>query len=156
MLSSINRRNIKCLTAISVPSRLIHLISHGLCIRKLTLSIPYFSISIRTWCIFAPVGLRGLISPHTQHQIIITWKIMIWYWVNNLRPPFQFIAGRPTKAIPRVASASEFIEPTQGFDSHESVIPPNPTDSLQNQFDRSQVSCNLQLLINIHKENSRI
>jgi len=52
---------------------------------------------------------------------------------------FQYMSGRQTTAIPRVASAAEFIEPTQGFDSHVSVIHPSPTDSLQNQFDRSQV-----------------
>ncbi|KAK2168273.1 hypothetical protein LSH36_18g00030 [Paralvinella palmiformis] len=51
----------------------------------------------------------------------------------------DYIIGRHTTAIPRVASAAEFIEPTQGFDCHTSVIPPNPNDSLQNQFDRSQV-----------------
>ena len=51
----------------------------------------------------------------------------------------QYISGRPTTAIPRVASASEFIEPTQGFDCHESVISPDARDSLQNKFDRSQV-----------------
>lgn len=51
----------------------------------------------------------------------------------------KYLMGRHTKAIPRVASASEFIEPTQGFDSHVSVIPPSSQDSLQNQFDRSQV-----------------
>ena len=38
-----------------------------------------------------------------------------------------------------MASASEFIEPTQGFDCHESVISPDARDSLQNKFDRSQV-----------------
>ena len=27
---------------------------------SLTLSMPYFSVSVRTWCIFAPVALRGL------------------------------------------------------------------------------------------------
>lgn len=52
---------------------------------------------------------------------------------------FKYLGGRQTTAIPRVASAAEFIEPTQGFDSHVSVIPPLRSDSLQNQYDRSQI-----------------
>ena len=51
----------------------------------------------------------------------------------------KYVRGRITTAIPRVASATEFIEPTQGFDCHESVIPPDARDSLQQKFDRSQV-----------------
>ena len=47
--------------------------------------------------------------------------------------------GRHTTAIPRVASSADFIEPTNGFDCHVSVITPSVNDSLQNQFDRSQV-----------------
>ena len=52
----------------------------------------------------------------------------------------KYVRGRITTAIPRVASAAEFIEPTQGFDCHESVIPPDVRDSLQQKFDRSQVN----------------
>ena len=51
----------------------------------------------------------------------------------------QYVSGKCTTAIPRVASAAEYIEPTQGFDAHISVITPRASDSLQNQFDRSQV-----------------
>ena len=29
---------------------------------SLTLSVPYFPVNIGTWCIYAPVALRGLIS----------------------------------------------------------------------------------------------
>jgi len=47
--------------------------------------------------------------------------------------------GRHTTAIPRVASSADFIRPTQGFDCHISVLPPSKSDSLQSQFDRSQV-----------------
>ena len=47
--------------------------------------------------------------------------------------------GRHTTAIPRVASSADFIRPTQGFDCHISVLPPSKGDSLQCQFDRSQV-----------------
>jgi len=47
--------------------------------------------------------------------------------------------GRHTTAIPRVASSADFIRPTQGFDCHVSVLPPSKTESLQSQFDRSQV-----------------
>ena len=58
----------------------------------------------------------------------------------------QYVRGKCTTAIPRVASAAEYIEPTQGFDAHVSVIPPRAADSLQNQFDRSQVQCLLHFL----------
>jgi len=47
--------------------------------------------------------------------------------------------GRHTTAIPRVASSADFIQPTQGFDCHVSVLPPSKSESLQSQFDRSQV-----------------
>lgn len=76
----------------------------------------------------------------------------------------QYIPGKHTTAIPRVASAAEFIEPTQGFDSHVSVISPSTNDSLQNQYDRSQVghrkliwgqlptpSCEIDLEIDVGK-----
>lgn len=64
-------------------------------------------------------------------------NVLLWFVCGGWA--WQYLLGRHTTAIPRVASASEFIEPTQGFDSHMSVIPPTSTDSLQNQFDRSQV-----------------
>ena len=51
----------------------------------------------------------------------------------------QYMLGRHTTAIPRVASSTDFIQPTQGFDCHISVLPPSKNDSLQSQFDRSQV-----------------
>lgn len=69
-------------------------------------------------------------------NIIVRFKTLV----------LQYISGRSTTAIPRVASAAEFIEPTQGFDSHESVINPDPRDSLQNKFDRSQVSYHATLI----------
>lgn len=52
---------------------------------------------------------------------------------------FKYVAGKTTTAIPRVATVGEFIEPTPGFNSHISVIQPSCKDSLQTQYDRSQV-----------------
>lgn len=73
--------------------------------------------------------------PHLS--LVSWWNVCLVTSINTAS--FQYIPGKHTTAIPRVASAAEFIEPTQGFDSHVSVIPPNSKDSLQNQFDRSQV-----------------
>ncbi len=52
----------------------------------------------------------------------------------------QYLSGRQTTAVPRPATASEFIEPTQGYDAHVSALPPFLSDPLQTQYDRSQVS----------------
>lgn len=52
---------------------------------------------------------------------------------------FQCVTGRQTTAIPRPATASEFIEPTQGYDCHVSALPPTLSDPLQTQYDRAQV-----------------
>lgn len=72
-------------------------------------------------------------------DIFVAWTLVYFDCANFLTIVVQYLGGRQTTAIPRVASAAEFIEPTQGFDSHVSVIPPLRSDSLQNQYDRSQV-----------------
>ena len=47
--------------------------------------------------------------------------------------------GRSTTAIPRGATATEFIEPTQGYDAHQCAVKPKNGIPVQTQFDRSQV-----------------
>ncbi|ESO00356.1 hypothetical protein HELRODRAFT_175766 [Helobdella robusta] len=51
----------------------------------------------------------------------------------------KYVTGKVTTAIPRTATVGEFIEPTAGFSAHISVIQPSIKDSLQSQYDRSQV-----------------
>ena len=48
--------------------------------------------------------------------------------------------GRSTTAIPRAATATEFIEPTQGYDAHQCALLPQEGIPTQAQFDRSQVN----------------
>ena len=104
------------------------------------------------------------IITHTVYMLlhvfnIHAWLLAIYYYLlldvcvtstrgcyNSLCCVLQYVRGKCTTAIPRVASAAEYIEPTQGFDAHVSVIPPRAADSLQNQFDRSQVQCLLHFL----------
>ena len=53
--------------------------------------------------------------------------------------PLQYMLGRSTTAIPRGSTATEFIEPTQGYDAHQCALIPQEGVPVQTQFDRSQV-----------------
>lgn len=47
--------------------------------------------------------------------------------------------GRCTTAIPRPNTATEFIEPTQGYDAHQCALMPDGDQPIPTMFDRSQV-----------------
>jgi hypothetical protein len=77
-------------------------------------------------CKHADICMQHALIKHSNPQLL---RLII----------FRYLTGRQTTAIPRPATASEFIEPTQGYDSHVSALPPFTTDPLQTQYDRSQV-----------------
>ncbi|XP_074655125.1 uncharacterized protein LOC141908812 [Tubulanus polymorphus] len=52
---------------------------------------------------------------------------------------FKYFLGKVTKCVPKASYATEIIEPTQGFDAHQSVIEPTPIEPIHQQFEKSQV-----------------